>query len=153
MTRIAKVGLIALALAACRQPDPLLQRVRDATVTSGGLRIHTIYALPPFADAPMPVYFTVTNAGSGADTLLSALSSSSAMVMFHGEGMQGVGALPIAPGTSLTLAPGGTHLMLSPPLPTFARGDSVAVTLHFALGGDVSLWAPVIGYDEVEEVR
>ncbi len=153
MTRIAKIGLVALALAACGRPDPLLQRVRDVSVTSGGLQIHTIYALPPFSDAPMPVYFAATNGGSEADTLLSASSPSSAMVMFHGEGMREVGAQAIAPGDSLVLAPGGTHLMLSPPLPAYVRGDSLKVTLHFARAGDVSLWAPVIDYDEVEAVR
>ena len=153
MPRIAKSLALLFVLTACRQSDPLLQRVRDTTVTSGALTLHTIYALPPFTDAPMPVYFSVTNGGSTPDTLRSASSPSSAMVMFHGEAMREVGAQAIAPGDSLVLAPGGIHLMLSPPLPMFARGDSLDVTLHFARAGDVRLWAPVIDYDEVEQVR
>jgi hypothetical protein len=122
-------------------------------VTSGELQVHTIYALPPFTDAPMPVYFTVANRGSAADTLLRVASPSSASVMFHGAAMEMLGAQPIAAGGSLAFEPGGTHVMLSPPLPKFARGDSLEVTLTFAHAGQVTLWAPVIGYDEVDEVR
>lgn len=152
MPRFANPLLAMLLVAGCRAPDPLLQRVRDASVTSGRLRIHTMYALPPFTDAPMAVYFTVGNGGSQADTLLAAASPASAEVMFHGAGMRMIGAQPIAPGGELVLAPGGTHLMLSPPLPSLARGDSVEVTLRFAHAEAVTFWVPVIDYDEAEDV-
>ncbi len=140
-------------LAACGG-DPLLERVAARSVTSGELRMHTVYALPPFTDAPMPVYLVVVNQGTLADTLVAASSPSSASVMVHGGGMEMLHALPVPAGDELELAPGGLHLMLAPPLDRrHVRGDSVSVTLRFALSGDVTLWAFVIDYAEVDAVR
>jgi copper(I)-binding protein len=143
------LALLALGLAACG--DPLLERVASRTVTTGDLAVHTIYALVPFRDSPLPVYFTVRNVGTTSDTLLGATSSASASVMLHGSGaMDAAGSLVVPPSGELILAPGGTHLMLEPPLPPFARGDSVEVTLRFAQAGEVQLWVPIIGYEDVE---
>jgi len=144
--KLALTGL--LMTVACG--DPVLRRVASDTVTSGALSVHTAYALPPFTDSPMPVYLTVRNAGPAADTLLGATSSASAHVMLHGSGaMDAAGSLAVPPGDALVLAPGGTHLMLQPPLPRFARGDSVAVTLRFARAGEVTIRAVVVDYADL----
>lgn len=145
-------SLVLVLLLACGG-DPLLERVASDTVTSGDLRLHTVFALPPFTDAPMPVYFTVQNGARVADTLLAAASPSSPSVMFHGDAMEMVQALPIPAGGEVVLRPGGLHLMLEPPLDRQrARGDSVTVTLTFARGATVAIQVPVVDYADVEAV-
>jgi copper(I)-binding protein len=152
--RLVLLGLSAAAVAACSSPDPLLERVRTSVVTSGELTVSRVYALPPFTDAPMPLYLTVTNAGAVADTLVGVAGGEGFPApMIHGGSMAMVDRLPMPAGGALTLEPGGYHLMFEPPLPKRVRGDSVQVTLTFAEAGTVSLWAPVIGYDEVDAVR
>jgi copper(I)-binding protein len=142
-------GLAFLAgLAACGH-DP----IPDTRVTSGSLTVHTSYALPPFTDAPMPVYLTVDNAGALPDTLLGLSSPASPHAMLHGGTMDPMAVLEIPAGGSLELRPGGTHLMLDPPLPRFAPGDSVEITLRFAQAGAATVWARVISYDELDRVR
>lgn len=143
---------ILLVLAGCGG-DRLLDRVASDTVTAGDLRLHTIFALPPFTDAPMPVYFSVQNGARVADTLLAAASPASPSVMFHGGEMEMVHALPIPAGGELALRPGGLHLMLEPPLDRQrTRGDSVTVTLTFARGAVVTIRVPVVDYVEVDAV-
>jgi copper(I)-binding protein len=73
--------------------------------------------------------------------------------MLHGGGMAALTALPVPPGDSLVLEPGRLHLMLDPPLPALVRGDSVAITLRFALAGEVALVVPVIDYVEADAIR
>ncbi|HRX19130.1 MAG: copper chaperone PCu(A)C [Gemmatimonadetes bacterium] len=147
--------LLALGLAAaCTGSDPLLERVRSAEVTIGDLDVARAYALPPFTDAPMPLYLTVTNRGATADTLVAVRGGEGFPApMMHGSGMGMLDALPVPAGGALRLEPGALHLMFDPPLPPVARGDSIAVTLTFRRAGSVTIWAPVIGYDEVDAVR
>lgn len=144
---------LALTIAvACRAADPLLMRVSEARVTAGSLELGRLFALPPFTEAPMAVYVRVVNHGADADTLLGATGPGDGTAMLHGEGMQMVGPRPIPPGDSLVLAPGGLHLMFSPPLPRLGRGDSVAVTLHFSRAGDVTVQVPLIGYEDADAI-
>lgn len=142
--------LLAVFLAACG--DPVVRRVASLQVTHGDLVVHTLYALPPFTDSPMPVYLAIRNTGAVPDTLLGATSPATATVLLHGSGaMDAADALDVPAGGERVLAPGGTHLMLEPPVAReFARGDSVEVTLRFARAGSVTVWAPVVGYDDLD---
>jgi copper(I)-binding protein len=142
------LALPSLALVACG--DPVLRRVASHAVTHGDLTVHTLYALPPFTDSPMPVYFSVRNAGTELDLLEQATSPASDSVLLHGSGsMEQAPALVVPAGGELRLEPGGQHLMLVPPVPRFARGDSVQVTLRFARAGAVTVWVMVVGYEDV----
>ena len=73
--------------------------------------------------------------------------TASVTVLLHGSGaMDAAEALEVPAGGERILAPGGTHLMLEPPVAEkFARGDSVEVTLRFARAGAVTVWAVVVG--------
>jgi copper(I)-binding protein len=152
MRTLAVMTVVGL-LMGCATRDPLLSGVASSKVTAGELELHTFFALPPFTDAPMPVYGVIHNQGTQADTLQRVSSPSSARVMIHGGGMAAITSLPVPAGDSLVLAPGLLHLMLEPPLPPLLRGDSVVVTLHFAAAGEVRLVVPVIDYAEVDLVR
>ncbi|GAB2501382.1 hypothetical protein GCM10027084_14530 [Pseudoxanthomonas sangjuensis] len=52
--------------------------------------------------------------------------------------MRAIGELPLAPGSTATLAPGGLHLMLMHPSAPVKEGDKVAVTLKLKDGREVA---------------
>jgi hypothetical protein len=55
------------------------------------------------------------------------------------------GGLPIAPGTTVTLAPGGYHLMLTDIKRPLKQGDKVTVTLDFEKAGKKDVTFSVLG--------
>ena len=138
-------------LASCG--DPLIGRVESASVTTGSLTVHTAYALPPFTDAPMPIYLTIDNTAAAPDSLLGATTTVSTHTMLHGGGMEGMESLVVPARGTLALRPGETHLMLAQPLPRFKRGDSVQVTLRFAGAATIDVWAMVIDYNDLDRIR
>ena len=142
------LAISAALLSACG--DPLLGRIESSGVTAGSLVVRGAYALPPFTNSPMPIYLTIDNTGSAPDSLLGVSSPIATHAMLHGGGMEGMAALVVPAHGSLNLRPGETHLMLEPPLPEFARGDSVQVTLRLAHAGELSVWAVVIDYDDLD---
>jgi hypothetical protein len=101
----------------------------------------------------MPVYLSIDNSANAPDTLLGVTTPVANHAMLHGGGMEAMAALEVPAAGTLALRPGQTHLMLEPPLPTFARGDSVQVTLRFAHARSVSVWALVIDYDDLDRIR
>jgi copper(I)-binding protein len=113
------------------------------------------------------MYLAITNNTDSTDTLQSVstpltphaemheerrdtmpgMASGPAMTMMH---MEPVPALPIAPHSTVRFAPGGYHIMLIGPTQTLTRGDSIAVTLHFARAGALPGRAAVIAYSDVD---
>lgn len=89
-------------------------------------------------------FLDVRNAGATEDRLLSATSPDADKVELHEMRMDaGVmrmrridGGLAIAPGGTLTLAPGGFHLMFIGPKHPFVAGETVTATLRFERGGE-----------------
>lgn len=59
-----------------------------------------------------PAYFTIHNSGLTPDTLVSISCSIAHRTTLIGKSGDEIGAIPIKPGQTLTLKPGGTHLML-----------------------------------------
>ncbi|HLZ85293.1 MAG TPA: copper chaperone PCu(A)C [Caulobacteraceae bacterium] len=92
-------------------------------------------------------YLTVTNRGKSADRLLGGSSPLAQAIEPHTMSMTGEvmrmrltpGGFPIPPGATLTLAPGGNHLMLIGPRRPFKPGDHVPATLRFARVGQVTV--------------
>ena len=92
-------------------------------------------------------YVTITNKGTESDRLVSASSPAAPMVQIHEMKMEGdvmrIGELPdgieIPPGETVTLAPGGAHIMFMNVPEPFAEGDEVAVTLTFQKSGRIDL--------------
>ncbi len=92
-------------------------------------------------------YMTITNKGAAADRLVSASSPVAGEVQVHEMTMQnGVakmralpGGLPIEAGKTVTLAPGGNHLMLMGLKAPLKQGDKVPVTLNFEKAGKVDV--------------
>ena len=92
-------------------------------------------------------YLTVTNHGQTADRLLGGSTPLARSIEPHTMSMNGgvmrmrlaPEGFEIAPGATLTLAPGGNHLMLVAPAHTFKAGERVPVTLRFARAGEVKV--------------
>ena len=91
-------------------------------------------------------YFDVTNTGSDADTLL-AVEADYPRVMMHSTVMDGDVAkmehmmqVPLAPGETVSFAPGGHHVMFmglgdNP----FIAGDEIPATLVFEKAGRLDI--------------
>jgi periplasmic copper chaperone A len=97
-------------------------------------------------------YMTIANNGTAADRLLSASSTAAEKVEIHEMKMQdGVmkmrelpGGVPIEAGKTVSLAPGGYHLMLMQLKAPLKKGDKVPVTLTFEKAGKVDVTLDVL---------
>ncbi|KIZ37363.1 MULTISPECIES: copper chaperone PCu(A)C [Rhodopseudomonas] len=98
-------------------------------------------------------YLTVENTGTTPDRLLGGSSTIAAKIDIHEMAMNnGVmtmrpldNGLAIAPGKTVTLAPGGYHLMLMDLKAPLKQGDKVPVTLDFEKAGNVKVALDVQG--------
>lgn len=113
------------------KPDPLVIEAPWARATPPGA---------PVAGG----FLTVRNVGKTEDRLLSATSPDADKVEIHEMRMDGGvmrmrrmdGGLTISSGGTLTLAPGGFHLMFIGPKHPFVAGQTITATLHFEHGGE-----------------
>lgn len=108
-----------------------------------------VRAAPPGATMQAG-YLTVRNATGSAVRIVGVESPQFARVEMHESmlhdgvaHMQPVAAIEVPPRGSVSLAPGGLHLMLMEPLQVFADGDKVILTLDFADGWSVEFDATV----------
>jgi periplasmic copper chaperone A len=98
-------------------------------------------------------YLTIENKGSAADRLIGGAGDVSDKVQVHEMAMNnGVmtmrpldGGLVIEPGKTVTLAPGGYHLMMFDLKAPLKQGDKVPITLEFEKAGKVKLSFDVQG--------
>ena len=94
---------------------------------------------------PASGYFTLSNAGGKAATLVGADSPACGELMMHRSETAGgmsrmemVDRLPVPAHGSLRFDPGGYHLMCVKPSAEVRPGNAVPVTLHFADGADLT---------------
>lgn len=114
---------------------------------AGELTIGHPYAIatPPTARAGAG-YLTIENAGAEPDRLL-AVEAPFPMAQVHATEtdasgvarMAPVEALEIPPGATVTLAPGGTHVMFMGLAEPLAAGETVDATLVFEKAGRVEV--------------
>ena len=122
----------------------VLLSLSTAAHAADGITITDALSRATPAGAPTGVgYMTITNAGDGADRLVSASSPAVDHVEIHEMAVKdGImtmrpvpGGLPIPPHGSLVLKSGGYHLMLIKPKRPLKAGDVVPVTLTFEKAG------------------
>lgn len=109
-----------------------------------------VAAQPPTA-ADTAAFFVLKNTGKKPLVLTggSSLGAGSAMLMrfvklSNGQtAMKMVDSFSVAPGQSLTLTPGGNHLMLMGLKKPLKVGESLDLKLHFADGSMLNLMAPI----------
>lgn len=108
-------------------------------------------ATPPSAPAGGG-YLTVTNKGAAEDRLISVSSPAAGAVQVHEMKMEGnimrmreiEGGLAIPPGATVTLAPGGLHLMMMGLKEPLKQGERVPVTLVFQKAGSIDVELAVV---------
>jgi copper(I)-binding protein len=128
--------------------DPL------APVTVGDIEITDAFARATLPNAPVAGgYLTITNKGTDGDRLVSATSPAAGKVELHEMSMQNdvmkMAPLPdgvaIAAGETVSLSPGGIHIMFMQLNKPFVEGESVPLTLKFEKAGDVTLDLSISG--------
>ena len=100
-------------------------------------------ATPPGAKTGA-AYVTVTNTGKEADRLLSVSTPVAGMAQLHTTindngvlKMRPIAAIDVKPGASVTLKPGGYHLMLMQLTQPLKQGETFPLVLTFAKAGKV----------------
>ncbi len=143
--RRARLPALVLAAIAAAWVAPAAAAETGVTLADGYIR--TIIPARPAAG-----YFTLTNGGDTAASLVGASSPGCGSVMLHQtvssngqETMVAVKSVEVPPHGSVSFAPGGYHLMCMKPAATLKPGTSVAMSLRFADGGTLSADFPVRG--------
>jgi hypothetical protein len=133
--------------------------VAPAFAQDGAVHLGDLNLTAPFTRATLPNapvgggFLSIENAGGTADRLVSASSPAAAMVQIHEMAMEGdvmkmrqlADGLELPAGETVTLAPGGFHLMFMGLTQAFVEGETVPVTLVFEKAGPVELELPVMG--------
>jgi len=154
MTRIARkyigygcAGAVALALV---QAAALPAQAKDYDV--GSIHISQPWArATPKGASSAAAYMTITNNGTTPDRVSCVSSDASAQCEIHTMSMDnGVmqmrpveGGLEIKPGETVTLKPGGLHVMLESLKHPLEQGHSVKVTLKFNNAGTIDVDYPI----------
>ena len=103
------------------------------------------------------VYLTIHNAGSQADRLLSASSPQAAKVEMHATMMMSGGmakmhslsAIDVPLGGTVSMAPGGTHLMVTGAKQPLQAGGKLSLTLQFEKAGAMTIAVPIVSASEL----
>ena len=146
---------LALALAACADdatPEPTATPDPTPAAPAAGLVADGAYARSAPAGGVSAVYLTLQNGTSAADTLLAAVTVAAGRVEIHqtqdvGDGLSGMvpveGGLAVPAGGTVTMEPGGLHVMLLDLQRELAAGDTLDVELQFSSGDRRTVRAPV----------
>ena len=137
-----RTGLLALAVAVLAVPAAA-QDYRVGTLEIGHPWTRATPSTAPTAGG----FLTVTNKGTTPDKLISAKSAAAETVQIHTMKMEGNvmrmreqdGGLEIAPGATVTLAPGHLHLMMMGLKGPLKQGEKVPVTLVFEKAGPIDV--------------
>ena len=117
-------------------------------ITVGTLEISSAFTRATLPNAPVAGGFlTIKNTGAEDDRLVSASAAIAKDTQIHEMAMEGdvmkmrelQDGLVIPAGQTVTLAPGGYHLMFMGLNGAIAEGATVPVTLTFEKAGEVSL--------------
>jgi len=112
------------------------------------LKIGHPWTKPVAAGAPTAAgYLTITNTGRAPDRLVAVTTTAASKVEIHEMITSGgvmrmrevAGGLLIAPGATVTLAPGGYHLMFIKPTHAWQVGEHVPATLRFQHAGSIDV--------------
>lgn len=138
--------LIPLALSLIHTGTPAMEPARLGT-----LEVTEVWsrAMPPVS-ATGAAYLSVRNTGETQARLVSATADIAPRVELHAHTNDGgvmrmreVEAVTIHPGETVTLAPGGLHVMLIDLQRPLVAGESFGLTLRFEGAGEISLTVPV----------
>jgi periplasmic copper chaperone A len=143
MTKLCSIAVAALSLAAAGTGLAFAQEF-----TIGNLTIDHPWSRATPAGAQVAAgYMVITNKGSETDRLVAGSTSVAGKVQIHEMAMKdGVmtmrpiaGGLAIEPGKSVTLAPGGYHVMFEELKAPLKQGEKFSASLEFQKTGKVNV--------------
>jgi len=133
------LGALILAL-------PASAALAHHDVTKGDIAIGHPWTRAAGANTNGAGFLTLRNTGAAPDRLVSAASPAARVVELHThirEGdvmrMRPVADIPIPPGQTVHLRPGGLHIMLIGLNEPLRQGASVPLTLRFERAGEVQV--------------
>ncbi len=140
---LATSACLALASSSSAFADPAAYRLGDLTITE-------VFARASVIDTGA-AYLSVANAGAGDDLLIAAATPMAAVVELHEMAMDGDamimrpldGGIVVPAGGSVTLAPGGLHVMLFGLTGHLVEGETLPLTLQFEQAGEILLEIPI----------
>jgi periplasmic copper chaperone A len=140
--------LVLLLATACGAPQ---QHKTDHAAPSNELHIEQPWAAPTLAGVDVSAgYLVIDNETASDDRLLSATSPRAERVEIHDMTLDGavmqmrpVERLTIPAGQTVTLAPGGMHLMFYGVAEPFAEGQNIPLQLTFGVAGTIDVTLPV----------
>ncbi len=147
--RLATIVVLAGTAAICTWALPA--RAGDYDV--GSIHISQPWSQPTPKGATAGVgYVTLTNKGTVPDKVSCVSDDASAQCQIHSMTMDGgvmkmrpvEGGLEIKPGESVTLKPGGNHIMFVSLKHPLEQGETVKVTLKFEHAGTIDVDYPVL---------
>jgi copper(I)-binding protein len=139
---ILRAALLSAAVLALASPAGA-HEYRVGNLTIGHPWTRAIGSSAPTAAG----YLSLANKGTETDRLVSAETPMASRVEMHEMSMtDGImrmrplqGGIPVPPGGTVWLRPGGLHLMLVGPEGAFVQGNRVPLTLHFERAGEVTV--------------
>lgn len=146
--------LLVTAAAGAMPDDHGSMSMGPATTSIGDLELSDGFARATLPNAPVGGGFiTITNIGSEDDTLIAATSPFAGDVQLHEMKMDGdvmkmqqlESGIPVPAGETVTLEPGGLHLMFMQLKQPFVEGTEVPVTLTFEKAGSIDVMLTVGG--------
>lgn len=142
----------AFSLAACGSGDD-----GAGAGEAAAIGVTDAWARSPMMDRGA-VYFTITNTGEEADSLIGAATDIAGRVELHETKMMGgqaemapVDSVEIAAGGTMVFEPGGYHVMLFDLVEPMEVGTSISLTLTFEGAGEVQVEAMVEAFVEEED--
>jgi len=140
MCRLLAVAMVAASLDGFSQ---------QSCAQQSGIQVDHVWSRAAMAGHDGAVYLTITDTGP-PDTLTGVTTPVAAMADLHqstvdngATKMRPVTSLPIESGKTVTLAPGGYHIMQMDLRQPLKEGDSLPVTLSFAKARQVTATATV----------
>ena len=156
-----RLSLIALTLAAGFAAPALPTLAQDhaghaahQAITVGAIEITAPFTRATLPNAPVAGGFlTITNTGAEDDRLISVSVDFAKEGQIHEMAMEGdvmkmrqlADGLVIPAGETVTLEPGGSHLMFMGLTRALTEGETVPVTLTFEKAGEITIDLPVAG--------
>lgn len=145
------VACLAFMAAACGAPQGAPETPPPAQAEQPAITIADAWAAPTPAGVNVGAgYLTLTNTQAAADTLIGVEAPRASRAEIHEMAMENgvmrmrrADALDLPAGETVTLAPGGLHLMFFDIATPFAAGETIEVRLRFANAGEVVAQLPV----------
>ncbi len=148
---------LLVVLAACGTdpeptPDPVV--VEEDVVSANFLGLEDAFARSAPAGGVSAVFMDIANSTSTADTLVAVRTSVAGRVEIHrtqenADGLSEMlpveGGLPVPAGETVSLEPGGLHVMLLDLQSALADGDSLDLEVEFSDRGTLTMSVPIRG--------